>query len=447
MKVGLVGATNVGKSTLFNRLIGTHRAIVTEVHWTTRDILYETVTLSCGTVVFLDSPGLDTFDKEIPYLERVILESDLIFFLIDFHAWFGAKEQDIFSLLVKHHKRDSTFLLVNKMDKSMQQKTFSTDLALYYGYGFQYVYPVAAKQGLWIDVIREHLVTFYEANFSGEDSVATDDPIIPLAIVGKPNAGKSTFLNTLLDKQFAQVSDIPGTTLDYNVADIIFKWVSYRFFDTAGIRKRWKIHWLEKIAYDKTLSMLRYTRPLVLFLIDAEQGITHRDTTLLWDIIQMALPVIVVLNKIDLLSDSSQKERLQQIEVFLQFAKHIPICSMSAKNGLWFDTLFEYVGRVWNAYDQHVSAADLHKCVKKALIQRPPRFLKNRECKIAHIVQVESKPPTFMVFVNDTKRANFSFKRRLENTLRHHYGFVWVNLRIFWRNKNSKTNDVKVPIE
>jgi len=139
---------------------------------------------------------------------------------------------------------------------------------------------------------------------------------------------------------------------------------------------------------------------------------------------QMALPIIVVLNKVDLLSNSLKKEKLKQVEVFLQFAKYIPICSISAKNSIGFDTMFDYIGRVWRSYDQHVTSSELHKSVKKALIQRPPRFVKNRECKIAHIIQIESKPPTFMVFVNDTKRANFAFKRWLENTLRQSYGFV-----------------------
>lgn len=443
MKVGIVWATNVWKSTLFNALIGNRRAIVTAIHGTTRDILRHHVDVPDVWVVeFLDTPWLDTFDDEIPYLSRVIQESDFLFFVLDWTIWFGAKEHVVFDLLLSAWKKSSTCLVVNKLDWSLQKREDPfVSLSEYHAYGFDYVHAVSAKSSLWLD----DLWSVLSRHFSDSFVPISDDPIehlsedvIPIVFVGKPNAGKSTLMNTLLKEDFALVSDIPWTTLDYNVARLVYWDQEYVLYDTAGIRKKWKIHWLERIAYEKTMSMLRYVRPLVVFLVDWSEGITHRDTTLLGEIIDLHLPLIVCVNKVDLLNKFLRKEKNTQTQVFLKFATYIPIVELSWKTWEWFSRLFDIIKKVWIEYNKYIPTADLNKSIRRSLLDRPPRFPKNKECKISYVTQVDIKAPTFVVFVNNTKRANFSFKRRFENSLRFAYWFVGVPLRVLWKNKSEE---------
>jgi len=459
MKIGLVWATNVGKSTLFNQLIGSHRAIVTNVHGTTRDILFEEHSHdSLGACTFLDSPGLDTFDAEIPYLEKVIDQSDVVLFVVDAGVGFWAKEQDVFQLITNAQKRWQTLLIVNKLEKALWRGEWEIALAEYYGLGFSHVVWVSAKAGRGMQSIRKELKSmltewgFLDADEEKEDATELDvshnseeeeddyrhlDGRVPLAIVGKPNAGKSTLLNQLLGEDRALVSDVPWTTLDYNVWDFDRGDVSFRLYDTAWIKRKWKMHGLEKIAYEKTKSMLKFIRPMVVFMVDGEVGMTHRDMSLIGEIINYSLPLIICLNKVDVLSSHVKKDRMKQLETFLNFAKYVPLLPISAKHGRWIDEVFDVIDGVWTEYTKRIPTAWLNQMVSRAMIQRPPRFPKNKICKVSYVTQIETKPPTFMVSVNNKKFANFSFVRWLENTIRMSHGFVGVPMRLFLRNKRE----------
>jgi GTPase len=416
MKIGIIGPTNAGKSTLFNTLVGSHRAIITDVHGTTRDILYHEVPhAKHDTVTIVDTPGLDTFEEEIPYIQKVIEESDLIFFVIDGTVDFGSKEQDIYHLILQSGKKNQTALLVNKLEKAINKDQEEVAIANYYGHGFPWTYGLSAKDSLGIKRLR----AIVEEIEKIQREVPKIDPnSVPIAILGRPNAGKSTLLNHLLGEDRALVSEIPGTTLDYNTGTFTHEDKPYTLYDTAGIRKKGRTKGLERIAYTKTLTMLKYVRPYVVYLINADEGVTHRDLSLVGEIVQMALPLIICLNKVDLLDENQKKEQFRLINISMRYAQYIPVMPLSAQEGEGVSKLFETIQRMRSEKDEKISTPELNVLVKQAIIQRPPSFAKNKICRVSYLTQIESEPPTFMVFVNDTKKANFSFKKRLENTIR-----------------------------
>ena len=322
MKIGIIGSTNVGKSTLFNRLVGSQRAIITDIHGTTRDILYHEIDQTLlGPVTILDTPGLDTFEEEIPYIQTVITQADIILFVIDSHVGMWSKEQEIYQLISKSGKRSSTILLVNKLEKAFQQHTIELVIAEYYGLGFAEVLPIIAQRGKGVDSIRATIQELRPDNISAEPISIIESGNIPLAIIGKPNAGKSTLLNTLLGEDRALVSDIPGTTLDYNTGQFEFGKHTYDLYDTAGIKKKGKIKGIERIAYEKTLSMLKYVRPYVVYMINGDEWLTHRDMTILEEVINMQLPLVIALNKVDILTKTQIDEYHRIIHISFQFAK------------------------------------------------------------------------------------------------------------------------------
>ena len=306
MRIGLIWATNAGKSTLFNRLIGQFRAIVTDIHGTTIDIISHTLEVdNLWKMTFFDSPGLGDFSDEIPFIEKIIKNSDLLLFVIDDSVWVSAKDQHILQMIRENNMQDQTFLIINKLDVKWKVNEIDLAIADYYDLWVGKVIWISAKKERNLAELEDELRTFYKEwrKSHSDEEHSTNEPThkgIWLAIVGKPNSGKSTLLNTLVGKELAKVEDKLGTTRDYVVGEFKSMGNWYTVYDTAGIRKKWKTHGIEKIAYDKTYAMLEYVRPVVLFMIDCTQGITHRDMTLLQEIAGLGLPMIFCLNKSDL---------------------------------------------------------------------------------------------------------------------------------------------------
>ena len=256
MKIGLVWATNVWKSTLFNRLIGQFRAIVTDIPWTTTDIIQHKVQTESSSFTFFDSPWLLDFTDELEYIEQIIKESDYLLFLIDDTVWITAKEQHILELIRKEKKQNCTLLIVNKLD--VKWKEAETELAIsdYFTLWLSNVVWISAKheRNLW--EIEKNINSFYNKwKKSHQDEELIEEPFrIWLAILGKPNAWKSTLLNTLVWKPLAKVADIAWTTRDYVAWNFSWKGRDYIAYDTAWIKRRWKIHSFFQITkiYQKT---------------------------------------------------------------------------------------------------------------------------------------------------------------------------------------------------
>ncbi len=448
MKIWLVWATNVWKSTLFNRLIGQFRAIVTDIPGTTTDIIQHKVQSDTGSFTFFDSPGLLDFTEELEYIEQIIKESDLLLFLIDDSVWITAKEQHILELIRKEKKQDSTILIINKLD--IKRKESETQLAIsdYYSLGLSSVIWISAKRERNLSAIESQINSFYNKRKKiHKDEEESVEPFrIWLAILWKPNAGKSTLLNTLVWKPLAKVADVAWTTRDYVAGNFSWKGRDYVAYDTAWIKKRWKIHWIEKIAYDKTKAMLEFVRPVVIFMVDCTQWITHRDMTLLQEVHQLALPMIFVLNKVDQVNPKAIDAMIKNTQIYLDFAKYLPIVPMIATKWEWIDDVMKFVSILQKENTKRISTRDLNEALQHEMIQRPPRFPKNKICKILYATQIAADAPTFIVFVNHKARANFAFKKRVENSIRKNFWFVGVPIVIKYRNRGEswKERDIFV---
>lgn len=437
MKIWLVWATNVWKSTLFNRLIGQFRAIVTDIPGTTTDIIQHKVETDNWVYTFFDSPGLLDFTEELEYIEQIIKESDLLLFLIDDSVWITAKEHHILELIRKEKKQDTTILIINKLD--IKRKESETEMAIsdYYTLWLSSVIGVSAKKERNLNTIENQINSFYnKRKKTHKDEEESVEPFrIWLAILWKPNAGKSTLLNTLVWKSLAKVADVAWTTRDYVAGNFSRKGRDYVAYDTAWIKKRWKIHWIEKIAYDKTKAMLEFVRPVVIFMVDCTQWITHRDMTLLQEVHQLALPMIFVLNKVDQVNPKAIDAMIKNTQTYLDFAKYLPIVPMIAIKWEWIDDVMKFVSILQKENTKRIATRDLNEALQHEMIQRPPRFPKNKICKILYATQIAVDAPTFIVFVNHKSRANFAFKKRVENSIRKNFWFIGVPIVIKYRNR------------
>ncbi len=446
MKIGLVGSTNVGKSTLFNRLIGQFRAIVTDIPGTTRDIIqHKTQIDDIGNVTFLDSPGLHDFTEEQPLIKYIIDESDLILFVIDDSVGITAKEQQIFWYITKKSKKKHTILIINKVDIKHKEKDYDLAVNDYFNLGFDHVLGISAKKQKNLTEVRDLIIKIVNTGDMKEKTneilpakQAQKDPnFTHLAIIGKPNAGKSTLLNTLIGKPLAKVENIPGTTRDYVTGEFVLNKKKYKVYDTAGIRKKGSVHGIEKIANDKTLEMLKFIRPIILFIIDGTEGISHRDMTLIQEINNLALPMIVCLNKIDLLDKKQNDFLVKKSVAMMDFAKYMPIFPISALTKKGVKEIFTVVSKMKKEAEKRIETGPLNDIIGKEYIARPPRFPKNKACKILYITQVDVNAPTFVVFVNHKDRANFAFKRWIENSIRKHFDFMGTPIVIRFKGRTD----------
>ncbi len=450
MNIGLVGSTNVGKSTLFNRLIGQFRAIVTDIPGTTRDIIqHETLIDDIGKVTFLDSPGLLDFTEEEVLIKYIIDHSDLLLFVIDDSVGITAKEQHIYSYIIEKNKKDTTLLIVNKIDVKHKEKEYDIAINEYYGLGFEEMIGISAKKGSNVDTVKNLItkklnifVTNKEHQGQKQDTQIQNAKFrmqnaTHIAIIGKPNAGKSTLLNGLMKKTVSKVESVPGTTRDYITGEFTIDKKKYIVYDTAGIRKKGNIHGIEKIAFDKTLEMLKYVRPIILFLVDGTEGISHRDMTLIKEINNLALPMILCVNKIDILDSKQQKHLMAKSQAILEFAKYIPVFPISAKTQKGVKEIFTVLHQIKKTAEKRIDTSELNDIVGKEFISRPPRFPKNKVCKILYITQIDINAPTFIAFVNHKERANFAFKRWLENTIRGHFDFMGTPLVIRFKARED----------
>jgi len=446
MNIGLVWATNVGKSTLFNRLIGQFRAIVTDIPGTTIDILkHETEINGLGQITFSDSPGLLEFKEERPFIQQIIDESDIILFIIDDNIGITAKEQEIFAYIIESGKKRNTILIVNKLDTKRKLKQYDLAISEYYELGFPEVIGISAKKKHNLSQILETIKKIpptetmeqWDNETNSNHPESSQSSGIQIAIIGKPNAGKSTLLNTIIGKPLAKIEDKAGTTRDYVMGKFKKGKQEFHLYDTAGIRKKWRMRNIEKIAYQKTLAMLKYIKPMVIFLIDAQEGISHRDMSLLHEITDIQLPLIITLNKTDLLGTKQLKSISTQTQKMFDFAKYIPIVPIIATNGKGTQNLFKMIKSIHKESHKRIETTPLNKAITHDRVTRPPRFPKNKVCKIFYTTQIEIDPPTFMCFINHKARANFAFRKRLDNTIRLHFGFVGAPLRIFFKQRKE----------
>lgn len=449
--VALVGRPNVGKSTLFNRLAGERLAVVDDIPGTTRDRLMAETEWNGVLFDIIDTGGIDPtqtgsgvdrsplsigsaeFIQEIRFqAEIAIQESDAILFLTDVESGVTPADQEVAQILRRSQReRDGRpwppiILVVNKADSQARR-----DQALqFYELGMGDPYPISALHGTGtgdlLDALVGELYDYYEEE---------DEESIKIAIVGKPNAGKSSLLNKLLGEERAIVSPIPGTTRDAVDTGMIYDGIPLTLIDTAGIRRRGRIEpGVEKYSVIRALRAIDRA-DVALLIIDATSGITAQDTHIAGFILDAWKSTVVLVNKWDLVEKDSytMDEYTRRVRQELNFMDYVPVLFISAKTGKRVRKVLPLALQVQEERLVRLSTSQLNKVLNRAQDIHPAPSRAGRQLRIYYSTQVRSAPPTFMLYVNDPSLAHFSYLRYLENRLREAYPFIGTPIRLVLR--------------
>lgn len=449
--VALVGRPNVGKSTLFNRLAGERLAVVDETPGTTRDRIVAESEWNGVSFTIVDTGGIDPtqvsasrqplsigsaeFIDQIRYqAELAIEEADAVLFLTEAESGVTPADQEVAQILrQRQHQQGERWvppvlLVVNKADSAARR-----DLALqFYELGMGEPYPISAVHGTGTGDLLDALVAELA---TAQEEESEDDETVKIAIVGKPNAGKSSLLNCLLGEQRAIVSPIPGTTRDAIDTNMTFDGVPITLIDTAGIRKRGKIvPGVEKYSVLRSLRAIERA-DVVLLIIDAVSGITAQDTHIAGFILDAWKSAVVLVNKWDAIEKNAftMEEYTQKIRRELNFMDYVPVAFISAKTGQRVERVLPLALQVQEERLVRLSTSQLNQILQKAQDQHSPPSHAGRQLKIYYGTQVRSDPPTFLLYVNDPKLAHFSYLRYLENRLRESYPFLGTPIRLVLR--------------
>lgn len=445
--VALVGRPNVGKSTLFNRIIGRRLAVVSDVAGTTRDRLYADGEWNGTAFTVVDTGGIEltegwhteplSEDSErfLPMIRQqarvAIQDADVIVQVVDGQAGVTAADREIADILRQTKK--PVIVAANKLESTK----LTENVYEFYELALGSVFPISALHGYGSGDILDDIVESIPEALRLDDG--EEDDSIKIAILGKPNAGKSTLLNKLVGEERAIVSEIAGTTRD--ATDSKLKWHGQEFtlIDTAGIRRRGKIDpGIEKYSVLRAIKALRRA-DVALLLIDADQGITAQDTHIAGMLIEESAGVIVLVNKWDLVEKDTHtiNEFEEKIRTELNFMPYVPMVFISAESGQRINKIFPTVLEVNEARYQRIPTNQLNKFMREATAIHPPPSKGGKRVKFFYITQPGVAPPTFVFFVNKPEWVNFSYKRFLENRLREQFAFPGTPIRLVFRARSE----------
>ena len=432
--VAIVGRPNVGKSSLFNRLVGERRAIVSDIPGTTRDRISAKVTWGDDSFVLVDTGGLelipnsDLWEKVRGQVEIAINDADAIMFLVDGLSGITPGDIEISHMLRKISK--PVFLVVNKVDnpKREQESVEFNEL------GLREPIYISAYHNLGIQDLMEYLLPAIES-----DESSTSEDILRLAIVGRTNVGKSHLINSILGDERSIVSDIPGTTRDALDIPMSFEDTPMVLIDTAGVRRRGRIdRGLEKYSVLRTVRAMERSN-VCLLVIDGSEPITAQDTHVAGQILDAGKGVIIVFNKCDLIQQEAYKKELtHHAKVRLKFIPYAPVCFTSALLGEGIRTLVQKALKVYKEGAKIVSDDTLKRTLMSALAAHPPSGRKGRSLRVYGISQKEARPPTFVIPVNNPDLVHFSYERYLENRLRSTFRFEGNPLNLQFQKRGGR---------
>lgn len=435
--VAIVGRPNVGKSTFVNRLVGARHSIVDDMPGVTRDRIYFDVEWQNKYFTVIDTGGIIPGDEDeimLSIFDQAQIacdEADKIIFLVDGQDGVNPIDEDIAHILRRTKK--PVFLVVNKIDS----KTAMPMLSDFYSLAIGEPMAISALHGSGgVGDLLEVLTEDFEAQ---EEEV--DKNTIKIAIVGRPNAGKSSIVNSLLNEERVIVSDVSGTTRDSIDSKITFKDKEFVLIDTAGIRKKSKVDWgIEKFAVDRAIRSIRECDIAVL-VIDAKEGISDQDKKIAATIIEAGKGLVVAVNKWDLIENKQTntmrdfERKLAQDVPFLDFAPKIYISAVTKQR---INQIFEKSVEVYEQCTKRVSTGLLNKIVNEAYSMNPPQTVKNKRLKILYTTQINTSPPTFVMFTNNGDLMKDHYKRYMEKKLREAFGFFGTPIRIALRERLAK---------
>ncbi len=433
--VAIVGRPNVGKSTLFNRITRTRDALVDDHPGVTRDRHYGDATWDGVDFTLVDTGGFigedeDAFAPEIRFqILQAIEDSDAIILLLDGKGGITPFDEDIVKILRVAGK--PVFYGVNKID-GVEQEARLYD---YYRLGVEKLYPLSAEHRYGVADFLDDLVQVLP-----ETGVPVTDERVKLAVVGKPNVGKSSLINRILGQKRLVVSDIPGTTRDAIDSLCQINGNAYLLIDTAGIRRKKKVSQkIEKFSIIKALKSLERC-DVALILIDASAGITEQDVSIAGYAYERGCGCILLLNKWDLVEKESNtvQKYIDQVRMEAKFLNFAPVMTISALTGQRVLKIFKTVDEVYRQYSQRIGTGQLNKILQQSIERNEPSVHKGRRLKFYYITQVSMGPPTFVCFVNYPEGVHFSYKRYLLNQIRVETGLDKTPLRLIFRKRTGK---------
>ena len=429
--VAVVGRPNVGKSTLFNRLAGSRISIVEDTPGVTRDRIYADVEWLNHKFTMIDTGGLDPDSEDIMLKEILnqatiaIETADVILFVTDAKTGITEADANVANMLRKAKK--PVVLAVNKIDDMRKE----TEAFEFYALGLSDPIAVSAGQALGLGDLLDTIVSHFPKGYDNEE----EDDVIKVAIVGKPNVGKSSIINRILGEKRVIVTDIPGTTRDAIDTPYEKDGRKYVFIDTAGIRRKSKIKEdIEKYSIIRAVAAVERCDVCVL-VINAEEGITDQDTKIAGIAHEKGKAAIVAVNKWDAIEkdDKTMKKHTQDIETELAYMPYAPKLFISALTGQRVTNLFELINIVNENSCMRISTGLLNDVLIEAVAMVEPPQDKGKQLKIYFMTQVSVKPPTFVLFVNDVELFHFSYKRYIENQLRQSFGFKGTPIHLIIR--------------
>ncbi len=435
--VAIVGRPNVGKSTLFNALAGKNIAIVKDTPGVTRDRIYADVTWLNGSFTLIDTGGIepDTSDIMLSHMreqaEIAIATADVIMFLVDVKQGLQDADSKVADMLRRSHK--PVVLVVNKVDNFDKQMP---DVYEFYNLGLGDPVPISGTGRLGIGDMLDEVVKHFDKEAFEEE----EDERPKIAIVGKPNVGKSSLINKLLGEKRLIVSDIAGTTRDAIDTEVIYDGREYIFIDTAGLRRKNKIkEELERYSIIRTVSAVERA-DIVVLLIDATEGVTEQDAKIAGIAHERGKGIIIAVNKWDAIEkdDKTIYKFTDRIRQTLSFMNYAEILFISAKTGQRLNKLFDMIDVVIENHALRIQTGVLNEILSEAVAMKQPPSDKGKRLRIYYMTQVSVKPPTFVMFVNDKKLMHFSYTRYIENQIRNTFGFKGTPIHFITRERKEK---------
>ena len=435
--VAIVGRPNVGKSTLFNKLVGDRVAIVDDQPGVTRDRLYRETEWAGKDFVLVDTGGLEPRNNDFmmtkikQQAEVAMNEADVILFVVDGKNGLNPLDEEVAYLLRK--KKKPVILCVNKIDNFQAQQD---DVYDFWGLGFEHLIPISGEHKVNLGDMLDLVVDIIDQTVEEYE----EEEGLKLAIIGRPNAGKSSLVNRLSGEERTIVSNIAGTTRDAIDTAIEFDGNRYILIDTAGIRRKSKVE--ESLEYYSVLRAIKTIKraDVCIWMIDGSEGLTEQDKRIAGIAYEEKKPIIIVINKWDTIPDKkndTMKKMREELYAELPFLSYAPIEFVSALTGQRTTKLLEHAEAVFAEYNKRISTGLLNTVISDAIIMNNPPTRKGRVVKINYATQISTAPPRFVLFCNYPELVHFSYGRYIENKLRESFGFEGTPIDVIFEHKNS----------
>ena len=434
--VAIVGRPNVGKSTLFNQLTGTTAALVADIEGLTRDRIYGHIQSEKNDLIVIDTGGLDFDHGELSQTiqeqtETAIEEADLVCFVVDGREGLTNSDREVALDLRKKNK--DTILVVNKVE-GMSSEDLEAD---FYNLGLKEMVSLSAKRG---DKCAD-LIDLIEQKIDQPDIDSTarelDENEMSIALVGRPNVGKSTFINSFIKEERVLTQDRPGTTRDSIFIDFNYQDIPLVLIDTAGIRRKKKVdETIEKFSVVKALQAIDLADSVIV-IIDASEGITDQDLSLIGLVINSGRAFCIALNKYDLLDDEQKEQLDRQINRRLKFASFIQTVEVSALKSMQLEKTIDTAIESAKSSMQDVPTSKISTLIKKLTETKPPPYVQGRRIKLKYATQVNHQPPTFIIYGTQTSKLRDNYKRFLESQIRKAFQFKGTPIRLIFKDSDN----------